>query len=455
MMRKLAFGFLMLASVWLAFYLSDGVALGEETSDVAEGTTSVMSVNRALNPLRSALAKKIRENLPSEIHGFVEARGGVRLKDNKTISRTATIGESRLQLETSWSLLGAQAKLKSDFYYDAVQEMAKGDLREANIAFSPLEFLDLKIGRQTLTWGTGDMLFINDLFPKDWHSFFLGRDDEYLKAPSDAIKAIFFLNYFDLDAVYTPQFDPDRYITGRRISYWSDALGRSAGEDDHLDAALPDRWFRDDEIALRLYKNISGWEPALYYYNGYWKSPGGMNPYTGSATFPRLSVYGASLRGNVLKGIGNIEAGYYESKDDRRGKDPMIRNSEIRLLVGYEQEIAKDLTGAIQYYVEYMADYDDYRRTLPEGIHAKDEDRHVVTLRLTKLMMNQNLRLSLFAYYSPTDADVYIRPKVRYKFSDRWEGEIGGNIFIGKEEHTFFGQFEENSNIYASVRFNF
>ncbi|MFW6031595.1 MAG: hypothetical protein ACOC9T_03300, partial [Myxococcota bacterium] len=32
--------------------------------------------------------------------------------------------------------------------------------------------------------GTGDLVFLNDLFPKDWRSFLLGRDLDYLKAPS-------------------------------------------------------------------------------------------------------------------------------------------------------------------------------------------------------------------------------------------------------------------------------
>ena len=35
-----------------------------------------------------------------------------------------------------------------------------------------------------------------------------------------------------------------------------------------------------------------------------------------------------------------------------------------------------------------------------------------------------------------------------------WQAEIGGNIFTGKEE-SFFGQFEENSNVYAAIRYSF
>ncbi len=420
-----------------------------------EATSPTASRRYALEPLATAIRESIIEKLPFEIHGFVEARGGVRLQDNKQIARTATIGETRLQLETTWWLDWAAIKLKSDFYYDGVEKDARADLREANITLTPFEFMDLKIGRQVLTWGTGDMLFINDLFPKDWNSFFIGRDDEYLKAPSDAVKAGFFSDIANLDIVYVPQFDPDRYITGKKISYWSDMLGRHAGTEDHLNANEPERWFRDDEIHARIYKNIRGYEAALYYYNGFWKSPGGMDPISGKALFPRLNVYGASMRGNLFKGIGNLEAGYYDSANDRSGRDPFINNSQFRVLAGYEQELARDLTGGFQYYIEHMTDHGAYSRTLPDGAYPDDRTRHVMTLRLTKMLMNQNLKMSLFLYYSPSDNDAYLRPKVHYKFSDSLSGEVGANVFLGSEDQTFFGQFEDNTNIYAAMRWNF
>ena len=79
-------------------------------------------------------------------------------------------------------------------------------------------------------------------------------------------------------------------------------------------------------------------------------------PATGRATFPRLRSYGASLRRPMAGGIANIELGYYDSRDDRAGNDPFVANSEFRLLAGFERELAPNLTGAVQYYLEHMAD---------------------------------------------------------------------------------------------------
>lgn len=402
-------------------------------------------------------------SLPDQFSGFWEVRGGIRTQKDP-YEKQASMGETRLQLEWEERLQLGTLKLTTDFLYDPVAsdhqirlERGTGwlDIRNANFQTRPLDVLDVKMGRQILTWGTGDQLFINDLFPKDWNSFFIGRDDEYLKAPSDAIKTSVFSEWANLDIVYTPRFDADRSIDGRRISYWNTMLGRRAGRDAPVHLDKPDDWFDDDEIAFRLSRNLGGYELALYAYDGFWKSPAGMNPVTLEAICPKLSVYGASVRGTVGRGIGHMELGYYDSREDRSGDDPFVRNSEFRFLAGYEQEIARDLTAGFQYYLEWMMDYDQYLDSLPPGAKTADEDRHVVTLRLTKLLMNQNLSLSLFTFYSPSDNDVFFRPKVHYKVDDHWSVEAGANVFIGEEDHSFFGQFQRNSNVYAGARCSF
>jgi hypothetical protein len=391
--------------------------------------------------------------LPIETHGFYEIRGGYRLQNDK-YEKDMSIMENRLQLDLSSYLDWGDLKFKGDFIGDLVEEQADFDLREANLFSRPTDYMDLKVGRQILTWGTGDLIFINDLFPKDWESFFIGRDSEYLKSPSDAAKLSLFGDWANLDIAFTPQFDPDRFIDGRRISYWNSNLGRTAGQDAIVHTDKPNDWFGASEIAARIYKNIDNYELALYGYQGYWKSPGGQNAAMTQATFPDLNVYGASLRGAVAKGIGNLEAGYYESSDDQSGEDPLVNNSEMRYLAGYTREIGRDFTMGLQYYVEYMLDFGAYKRTLPSG-PARDRDRHLTSLRLTKLLMNQNLRCSLFTYYSPSDKDVYVRPNVNYKASDNLAVEAGGNIFFGDYPNTFFGQFHDNTNVYLGLRYSF
>ena len=56
---------------------------------------------------------------------------------------------------------------------------------------------------------------------------------------------------------------------------------------------------------------------------------------------------------------------------------------------------------------------------------------------------------------SPSDADVYMRPNINYKVNDNLIVETGANVFFGDHPHTFFGQFQNNTNIYAGMRYSF
>ncbi|MBN2163828.1 MAG: hypothetical protein JXR25_02950 [Pontiellaceae bacterium] len=403
--------------------------------------------------------------LDTELHGFADARVGARTRKQPT-EEDRSLTETRLQLDLLTYLDRATIAARADLVYDDLADdgekvdLENGDgfidLRELNILFTPVDIMDVKVGRQILTWGTGDLLFINDLFPKDWNSFLLGRDEEYLKAPSDAIFASLFPAIGSIDIAYTPRMDADRYVDGRRLSYWNPMAQSITGQNAVMDADRQDRWFRDQEIAVRFYRPLLSYEAALYAYHGYWKSPSGFNPVAGQAYFPHLNAYGASLRGTLGSALVNAEAGYYDSRQDRNGTNPFIPNSEVRFMTGYEREVAKNLTAGMQYYMEWMMNYDAYEdNLLTPADTARDEVRHVLSLRLTKMMMNQNLILGLFTFYSPSDNDFYLRPNATYKLNDHWMLTANGNIFVGENDHTFFGQFEDNSNLNLGVRYSF
>lgn len=392
----------------------------------------------------------ILENL--EVNGFIEIRAGYRTGHDE-VEEDLSVMDTRLQLELFTFTEKLDFKYKADVIGNGITDQAEYDTREAWVFTRVLRVADLKIGRQVLTWGTGDLLFLNDLFPKDWQSFFIGRDNEYLKAPSDAVKCSFFTNFVSIDLVYTPQFDPDRYVTGEYLSHWSENTGRITGRGSTLSIDSPDKWFEDDEIALRIYQNISNYEFALYGYSGFWKTPSGSDEY-GKSIFPGLDVYGASIRGQIGPGIGNFEIAWYDSKDDPGGTDPLVVNSQIRYLAGYTQDLAQDFNVSLQYYVEQILDYDEYEKGLTTSL-GKDRLRHVITAQFTKLLMHQTLTLSLSAYVSPTDKDAYLRPMVNYKYTDNLVLETGANIFLGSDTHTFFTQFENNTNVYAAIRYHF
>ncbi|MBF0430048.1 MAG: hypothetical protein HQK83_02125 [Fibrobacteria bacterium] len=400
----------------------------------------------------SALQDKMLDEYGIDVIGFTEARQGWRLQ-NTPHQKDISISELRLQMEITgeWDL--ATINFKGDFYGDLVDESINADVRSLNVLVSPFGFMDIRGGRQMLTWGTGDLLFINDFFPKDWVSFFTGRDDEYLKAPSDALRISVYTPIFNTELIYVPMVNSSVYIDGARLSYWNRFQNKISGSNYILHNENRDNFPDDGEFAGRLYRNMGSMETSIYGFYGFWKTPEGFNPSSGKLIYPRLSAGGASVRAPIFGGIGNMEGGYYYSSDNTDGDNPIIRNSEVRFLAGFEREISSNLTAGIQYYGEWMQDYDEYLKlnsSLPN-----DEFRQLITLRLRKLLLNQNLILSFFTYYSPSDNDAYIRPKVKYKVTDAIALELGVNIFVGEHQHTFFAQFEDNNNAYGSLRWSF
>ncbi|MCH7493894.1 hypothetical protein IIA16_04195, partial [bacterium] len=361
-----------------------------------------------------------------------------------------------------WDGYPWEGRVAWDTLYDPVADRAdprlesgRGwlDLRELSLSWSG-PTTTLRLGRQPATWGTGDLLFVNDLFPKDWVSFLSGRAAEYLKAPSDAVRIGLHGEAVSLEVVYTPRFDADRFVSGERLSYYDGASGSLAGRNAIVSPQTPRQWFADAEAALRLSGRRGSVEWALYGYRGFWKSPAGSTP-GGQATFPDLSVWGGSVRGPWGPGLANLEFGWYDSTDDPSGANPLVRNSEVRLLVGYEQEVAPETTLGLQYYLESRLDQSAYEANLPPGAPVGDQDRHLITVRLTKWLHARSLMASAFLFYSPNEADAYLLPRLVWRRDDHWTFEAGANLFLGRDDFSFFGQFAGNTAAYLSIRRSF
>ncbi len=402
----------------------------------------------------------------SALHGFAEEAFGLRVSDDKlTKHKSYNMAEQRLQLKSQYSFDGEgllsrwQGVLR--FKGDAtVDEYFGGktdfELREANFSFTPASFMDVKLGRQVLTWGTGDYLFINGVFPKDYESFFIGRDDEYLKKPSDALKVSFYPKPFNIDFVVLPYFTPNTLPVGDRLSFFDSFQGGIAGRASDRHLVSPSFQPENFEYAGRLYRSFGALEAALYVSRGYDKMP---RSYKDEANrqlyYERQDVFGASVRAPFLGGIGNLEAGYLRSPEDAKGGNRLIENSSVKAMAGYEKDLGHDLKVGFQYLYEQKLDYDAYRAALLPADFFWDEHRHLVTQRITKLFKNQTVMVSFFNFYSPSDQDGYVRVSVSYDVTDQWKVTTGVNMPWGEGEQTEFAQMKKNKNIFVRVKYSF
>lgn len=408
-----------------------------------------------------------------QIGGFVEGLIAPRVVRSSASANEFVANEARFRLNLDATHQIVSARFRGDVFADAVDRRIWFDIRDASIFVRGGSWFSMRFGRQVLTWGTGDFLFLNDLFPKDFNSFFIGRADEYLKAPSNSVQTTFMMKKVGLDLIWTPIFEPDRFINGQRLSFFNPLVGEIIGDRSPLtpiDPFFPEQRLRNGTVHGRLYGTAGPVELAAYGYVGYWMQPNALaltdpaDPNTISGlTYARLAVYGTSLRTPLFGGLFNVEGAFYDSFKDRAGTSPAIPNSQFRGLVGYERELFPKFQMGLQYYLEYTLKYDELTAASAPGEmpgsfwpqYEQHEFRHLITLRLNQLLVMDKLELSLFVFFSPDELDTYIRPRITYKVVEPLAIVIGANLMFGRDDYTFFSQLQENTNVYARLRYSF
>ncbi|MCC7202494.1 MAG: hypothetical protein IT393_07540 [Nitrospirae bacterium] len=385
-------------------------------------------------------------------HGFVQGSLSARITGNETPDNNEggdyLSGEQRLRGEITGTAESTAFTLKADLVHDSVADEDHVDIREAYMDYRSGHY-DLRAGRQIITWGAGDLLFINDTYPKNYSALFSGQPLEYLKTGSDAVKLSLYSDAISADLVVIPFFEPYQLPDPKRFFLYSPMTITGIN--------TPREEIENLEIALRLYRQLGRFDTSLYVYRGFYKIPG-MRPTSMTEAelfYPQLAVYGFSMQGALGNGVLSIEGGYYDSLDDRNGDDPTISNSSARYILGYSKQIWSDFTAGVQYYGEYMQDYGQYENSLPAGFPKSDKLHQLVTLRLTQMLKYNTLRLSLFTFYSPDDEDYFVIPEARYNITDSLWFSGGINIFGGKDSRTFFGQLDKNDDLFATMRYEF
>lgn len=388
------------------------------------------------------------------LHGFVQGNYALDTASANPDGQASKLAEERAQIKLEADQGPLRLFIKTDLAWDHLGDTEDLELREGTVDYTASSW-DCKLGRQMVTWGLGDLVFINDVFPKDYEAFFSGRPLEYLKKGVDGVKIGLYPGLASFEVIAIPLFTANHFPDAKRFWLYDPLSGVTNRQTVEPNASLD-----HTEVAVRAYRDLAGFDVSLYGYRGFFRQPA-MQPDLPAAPtrlslwYPRLAVYGASLQGNASGGVISLEAGYYDSRDDRDGGNPMIPNSQARFLVGYQRQFWEDFTVGMQYYGERMLDYGAYADTLPLGLPAEQRRHDLVSVRLTQLLMHQTVKLSLFTFWGVSTADYLVNPEVKYNVTDQVWAALGGNILGGGEPWTQFGQLDANDSIYLQTRYEF
>lgn len=395
------------------------------------------------------------------LHGFVQANYAVRTASTGQALTPKghslpeyILGDERIQIKFDESKGKTKFFGRMDFYYDAIDKKMGLDLREAYIDVALGKF-DIRTGRQIITWGLGDLVFISDVFPKDWVAFLSGRPLQYLKVGSDAININFFPKAASFQLIVTPFYQADVLPTGERLQAF-DPFPTIAFRKE----IQPELSIKNTQISGRIYRYIGNFDVSLYFHKGFWGSPPGLlldqqTQNSLSIVHPKLNLYSVSMQGSLLSGILSVEGGYLDSRDDTDGTNPGIENSQARLMMGYNRPFGSDLSINIQYYGEQIQNYAEMVQSLGTSANIRKELRHTLSFRLTQYVNYQTLKFSIFTSYSFNEQDYFIKPEIKYDLGSDIYVTIGYSLFGGKQSHTFYGQFDKNDGISLTLRYGF
>lgn len=384
-----------------------------------------------------------------DVHGFLLGAAALRTTGERPVGGQGgdfVLGEGRLHLDLGGRTASGKGSfvVRGDLFLDEISSELDVDIREAHAVLSTGP-MDVRLGRQIVTWGVGDLLFIDDVFPKDWNSFFSGRPAEYLKHGVDGFRMTYSSDTVGIDFLTIPVFTSDTLPSSKRFTVFDpfSALGNRVEE-------KPGTTIGNTELALRVFRRVGGADLSFYVYRGFSRSPAVRPDSFQTRFYPRLTVIGSSGQANLLSGVLSTEVAHYDFGAERAVDEPFIPNSQWRFLVGYQCQLWGDSTLGIQAYEEALT-----FRALPAVNPRPDRYRTVLTSRLTQLLRYQIWKLGLFAAYSPTDHDYFLRPEVSYKMIDSLNLSFGANLFGGTAHTTYFGQFDKSDNVFFNVRFDF
>lgn len=387
------------------------------------------------------------------VNGYLEPSYGVKASDDPPVTQRNLLEEMRLMLQKK--LYGDRGEVLDVSLLATTndkQNSSDVELREGSLFLPVTRSLEVKAGRQVMSWGPSQFEFINDHFTKDFTSFFIGRDLDFLKAPEDAVKLSYFGDLANVDLILSPSFEPDRLPRGRVVPVYHPGLRRLTS-DSAPEVRPPEDSVDHGEYHVRLHNTFGRWETALYGYRGFVGQPSGWNG--SSAFYPELASAGFSLRGPLMGSIIWLEGSYDDVRNELAGDTTNLPTDRANLGIGVRYRTSTTVSYMVQAITSKQIDANTYRERLSSGHPGKHEYRKRLQVATTRTYWSDRLTLNLRGFAGLTEEDWHGRSSLEYDWSDAVT-ITGGGLFYGADQgFTRFGALENNDMGYIRIRYGF
>ena len=315
---------------------------------------------------------------------------------------------------------------------------------------------DMRLGRQTIIWGKADGVQVTDVICPPDYTESITRDLDEIRMPVDAAKVRVLGSDVDLEMIWIPVFEAAK-LPGED-NPWASEVSWPAGVNVQVrDTQEPDISLQDSEFAFRASTYQSGFDmsASVFYtwddYAANHRTVTTVGPVT-TVTFEprhhRMTVLGMDFSRPWSDFVFRFEgAGYIGRYFDTRFLtiNPKRKNS-VKLLAGVDWTPGDDWSVIAQIYSVHVLDY--------ESCLSANRDDVNTTLHISKDLLNERLTLSGMLYYSLNDQDSFFRAKADYELADGLHLLAGADLFNGRKTGSF-GQYGDNSQLWAKVKYSF
>ena len=386
-----------------------------------------------------------QEGLNLQINGFVDSYHALQTGYPHKVMSSRTRLRLEMRVDYGEASLFSSVNLA---YNGIIKDQTGAFLREAYFDYAG-RFLEVKAGRQIVTWGVADGLRITDLISPMDYTEFMANDYDDIRVPVNAINLKYPGESFSAEVVFVPV--PEYFVLPTSDDNpWQ----MTAPNGMQMDlSGTPAKHIKNSEVGGRLrffLENLDFSLTALHTYN---KSPvtvARFNPQQQTAV-----IKGVYEPMNVVGGDVSIPAGEIVIRGEMAvyfGEPIALKNAmdywfrkSFNGLIGIDWYAGNNWTIMAQYMHKVIMDYRDVLGT--------EQNTSMITARISKEVLNNTLKLSVYGMFDVDNVGFYVRPAADYLLSDQITLSLGADILGGRRGT--FKTYDKNTQIWAKGKFFF
>lgn len=315
---------------------------------------------------------------------------------------------------------------------------------------------DLHLGKQIVAWGRADGINPTDnLTPRDYTVRLPFEDDQRL-GTSAATLNLYLTPTHTLTVFATPFFEPTI------VPLPSDGY--------EVVERTPAASLSNTEAGVRLNKVAESLDWSISYYRGFSLIPSVRLPAIHSGTprmemtYDRITVVGADVARNYGRFGVRAEVGYFDTSDDD-GRNPVVKNSQLYWIAGFDRSFYENLNFNIQYFQRRVRNHRDPATLTDPSLRTtaltnavfngqRDAVNQGISFRINNQWLHNTLEAEIFGVANLTRNDSFMRAAISYSLDDHWTLTVGGEYYRGDAD-TQYGSLSGNNSGFVEARYGF